>query len=206
METTIRCITKYEEEFPLSKRIEYLHMDSDNLEYKEISFGGISALGSVTFKHLRIKTGEKKINSAETCYMLLGELRDFIFYCSGMTKEDIGNIQASIDVYSLLVHPFKYKDINQLKLVGKLVFSKENNEFFFSLKFKTNRTLRIKFVPFNPAPKINNITLKEFEDFYVAKAVEAYLQELLNSTFKFTTKLYETKAITQVDGYSVTYD
>lgn len=206
METTIRCITKYEEEFPLSKRTEYLHMDSDNLEYKEISFGGISALGSVTFKHLRIKTGEKKINSAETCYMLLGELRDFIFYCSGMTKEDIGNTQASIDVYSLLVHPFKYKDLSQLKLVGKLVFSKENNEFFFSLKFKTNRTVRIKFVPFNPAPKINNITLKEFEDFYVAKAVEAYLQELLNSTFKFTTKLYETKAITQVDGYSVTYD
>lgn len=206
METTIRCITKYEEEFPLSKRTEYLHMDSDNLEYKEISFGGISALGSVTFKHLRIKTGEKKINSAETCYMLLGELRDFIFCCSTIAKEDIGNAQASIDVYSLLVHPFKYKDLSQLKLVGNLVFSKENSEFFFSLKFKTNRTLRIKFVPFNPAPKINNITLKEFEDFYVAKAVEAYLQELLNSTFKFTTKLYETKAITQVDGYSVTYD
>ena len=206
METAIRCITKYEEEFPLSKRTEYLHMDSDNLEYKEISFGGISTLGSVTFKHLRIKTGEKKINSAETCYMLLGELRDFIFYCSAIAKEDIGNTQASIDVYSLLVHPFKYKDINQLKLVGKLVFSKENNEFFFSLKFKTNRTLRIKFVPFNPTPKINDMVLKEFEDFYVAKTAETYLQELLNSTFKFTTKLYETKAITQVDGYSVTYD
>lgn len=206
MENTIRYIINYEEKFPLSKRIEYLHTESDNLEYKEISFGGISVLGSVTFRYLKSQTNERKIDTTETYYMPLAELRDFIFCCSAIAKENIGDTQASIEVYSLLVHPFKYKDFNQLKPVGNLVFSKENNEFFFSLKFKTNRILRIKFVPFNPAPKINNITLKEFEDFYVAKAVEAYLQELLNSVFKFTTKLYETKAITQVDGYSVTYD
>ena len=206
MDNIIKYITKYEEEFPLSKRTEYLHMDSDNLEYKEISFGGISTLGSVTFKHIRSKANEKKINSAETYYMLLGELRDFIFCCSAITKENIPNMQASIEVYSLLVHPFKYKDLNQLKPVGNLVFSKENNEFFFSLKFKTNRSLRIKFVPFNPTPKINNMLLKEFENFYVAKLAEAYLQELLNSAFKFTTRVDETKAVTLVDGYGITYD